>query len=477
MLSTIGTRTDWSAVRNNAIASPAQAGGGGLSATQIYQINQLDAVRKIGPSALSASASYFSPQNNSSFNPGGSSDVRLSAAARTQSSLAEFKKTLETVTLNLTAPLQAQVSSSVSSSISNSDAKVLSAKALQGGKTQAALDIEVQQLAQSQQIQSKNFTPADVTVGTGKLTIQSGELTATGGQVSGGRVVTITIDGRNNTLAGIAEAINRSDAKVSAQVVRDASGSRLQLTGQETGAANAFTVSVQDGDDNNNTDESGLSALRFDAVSTPPNRLAQDAKLRIGERDVIAQSNTVSDSSSNLQLQLFTEGKASVALSRDSAAVTSKAVDLVANYNKVREQLLAIDDSSARRELKNLDDSFKGLSVNTGGERLVSADLGLSRDVTGKLFINETRLSQQALSKPEASNDLINTAVDKLSTQLNASLNERGSLVSTIKVIRDSRGVQAGVSSLLQSFGSGGDIMLNRRATGGIQQYLLVAGF
>src|SRR5882757_3726266 len=97
------------------------------------------------------------------------------------------------------------------------------------------------------------------TVGSGTLTIAVGGLSAD-----------ISIDTTNNTLAGIAAAINSApnNPGVSASVITTTDGSRLVLTGTRTGLANQITVTPSGGD-------GGLATLAFTSVA------AQDASFSI----------------------------------------------------------------------------------------------------------------------------------------------------------------------------------------------------
>ncbi|GAB4345126.1 MAG: hypothetical protein Kow0099_25140 [Candidatus Abyssubacteria bacterium] len=98
--------------------------------------------------------------------------------------------------------------------------------------------ITVNKLAQTHQLASQGFADTDTTsIGVGTVTLQVGS----------GAATTITIDAGNNTLAGLRDAINNSDAEVTASIVSDGSASnpyRLLLTSDKTGAANAMTVAV-----------------------------------------------------------------------------------------------------------------------------------------------------------------------------------------------------------------------------------------
>ena len=73
---------------------------------------------------------------------------------------------------------------------------------------------------------------------------------------------TVTIGSGNNSLDGLAAAINGADAGVSASVVIDNGGARLVIKG-ETGAANAFTLTNGPSD----TADVNLQRFTFDGAA------------------------------------------------------------------------------------------------------------------------------------------------------------------------------------------------------------------
>ena len=185
MLDRIQRSTDLSSIANYARSSPVRGGGGGLSAAEIYQINQLDAVRKISAFGFGSISSDIGAQVLSQRFMA-SSDVKISAAARTQSSLAEFKTQLQQLT-QASNPLKVQ----------SAQPQLINATPIQGGKLQSALSLEVKQLAQGQQIQSRNFAPTELEIGTGKLVLQRASLSAGGEATLIGTAVTINITSQN----------------------------------------------------------------------------------------------------------------------------------------------------------------------------------------------------------------------------------------------------------------------------------------
>ena len=188
----------------------------------------------------------------------------------------------------------------------------------------------VTQLAQAQQERSAAFTASDEVVGTGTITIQVGSADA----------VDVTIDSDNNTLAGIASAINNADAGVTAAVVYDGSGNYyLTMTSQETGTANTITFSVAD-DDGNNDDAAGLSGL----YTTPPShtltetQAAKNSQLTLNGIPVERAGNTIDDLIDGVTLTLKQEDPAnpfSITVSRDLDSIKSKVQDFVDNYNSL----------------------------------------------------------------------------------------------------------------------------------------------
>jgi flagellar hook-associated protein 2 len=118
----------------------------------------------------------------------------------------------------------------------SSDTSLLTAAA-SSGATPGVYSLTVSSLAQAQEIASQGFDSPNSAITQGTLQIQ----TASGGST------TITIDNTNNTLQGLANAINSSTAGVTASVVNDGGDPRTQpyrllLAAKGAGTANAVTI-------------------------------------------------------------------------------------------------------------------------------------------------------------------------------------------------------------------------------------------
>ena len=142
-------------------------------------------------------------------------------------------------------------------------------------------------------------------VGTGTLTLEIGQPTYSSG-VSGSysgfvadasKTVSISIDSSNNTLAGIRDAINASTAEITASLVVDGNQTRLLFTADNTGAATAMSISIDD-DDGNDADASNLSRLAYNVTAGFSNvseaRASQDASFKLNGLDLTNSSNVIS---------------------------------------------------------------------------------------------------------------------------------------------------------------------------------------
>ena len=108
--------------------------------------------------------------------------------------------------------------------------------AVSGGPINGTYNVTVSQLASAESLASQGYTSSDASVGDGSVTV-----------TIGGQPTSITIDSSNDTLSGLAGAINGAGLGVTAQVVNTgAPGApfRLQITSNATGSAQAFSISA-----------------------------------------------------------------------------------------------------------------------------------------------------------------------------------------------------------------------------------------
>src|SRR6202453_2843953 len=188
--------------------------------------------------------------------------------------------------------------------------------------------LEVQNLATAASLTSQAFTGgAASTVGTGTLTI-----------AVGGASTSITIDSSDNTLAGIASAINSASNNpgVTASVISTSGGARLVISGTSTGAANAITVTQSGGD-------GGLSSLVYDPTNNITNltqsQAAQDANFTLNGFAATSANNVVTGAITGVTLDLLGTSAANtpttLSISADPASAAASIGTLVTAVNGV----------------------------------------------------------------------------------------------------------------------------------------------
>jgi flagellar hook-associated protein 2 len=286
--------------------------------------------------------------------------------------------------------------------------------------------LSVSQLAQSQLVATSDFSSSTATVGTGTISIQLGAWNSTNTAFtpnSSSGATTITISAGNNSLQGVANAINAANAGVTASIVNDGTGARLVLTSSTTGANNGFEVSVNDSD-GNNTDASGLSALAYNPAAsggTPQTTLlqsAQNANLTIDGVAISSATNTVSNALQGVTLNLTgtTSTPTTLQISQDTSAANSAIQGFVAQYNALVSTIagltantpggtngpLAADPSVAviTTDLQNI---VASVFNNTGSSSIQSLnDLGIAFQEDGTLTLDQSTLNSALASNPSA---------------------------------------------------------------------------
>lgn len=277
-----------------------------------------------------------------------------------------------------------------------SDSTVLSASASSTAAT-GTYSISVTQLAKYHAVRSNtDYAATTDTFNSGTLAISIG----------GGAAVNVTIDGSNNTLAGIRQAINDASAGVTASIVNDGTTNRLILTSKTSGSAGAINVTVTD---NGGGGSNALSQL--DTASLVDVQTADNALFTINGLSVSRSSNTVTDVVDGLTLNLTkgtaaTPGVANVTVSRDTAAITGAIENFVKAFNTAIDHMKsstaynAITKTGAalygEGTVRSIRTDMGALAFSTvtgiaGGIDSLSS-IGISIQVNGSLAIDSTKL-------------------------------------------------------------------------------------
>lgn len=337
---------------------------------------------------------------------------QISAVATLKSNITDFTKALENLVKGGTLSSQPVVS----------NAGVLSATTLTGGNLSGLNStIKVTQLATAQTaVSTKITTPKTTTFGEGTLTLKIGTVTTdekgnpilkgTDADNNGAEdVIPIKIDGTNNTLSGIAAAINATKSGVTASVVNDADGGAYLSLKGATGAAQAFSLSSNSAD----LSQFAVDPLSSDTSAMNVSSKSQNAKLTMDGVDVERASNEVSDLIAGAKLNLTSVGTTTLTSSRPTTAITNAVGDFVDTYNGIVQTIKEQTDPitgvlRADPAAKNLLRALQGLTskvLNSGaaaGAPSTLAAIGVRTTREGLLEVDDTALTAAMTNSPDA---------------------------------------------------------------------------
>jgi flagellar hook-associated protein 2 len=257
-------------------------------------------------------------------------------------------------------------------------------------------NLRVTSLAKSQTLVSESSTMGGYAsdtaknFGTGTFTITD----STGGKSP----VTITIDSTNNSLQGIATAINASGANVTANIINDGSGTpyRLAIIGKDT---NTYAVSAS------------LTGGTYDTPTFDQKVAASKAVFNLDGIDMTRTSNSVADAIPGVTLNLLKPNDPSettITIGNDTAAITTKINNFVSSYNSVMSLInqytsydqktktagVLLGDSTIRTVLDTMQTALTNRVAYATDSLISLADIGITSDkTTGELSVNSTTLS------------------------------------------------------------------------------------
>lgn len=260
--------------------------------------------------------------------------------------------------------------------------------------------VEVSTLAQAHVVGSDPFTSTSDVVGTGTLTLSAG-----------GKSADITIDSSNNTLIGIAAAVNaQTDLPITASVINTGSGYRLLFSSDSTGAANNITATVTTDGDGNDSNDGGLSQLSFNTTNSfmTQTNAALDAAFTFNGVPVTRPSNTVTDLVDGLSLTLNGSNvgsPATVKVGLDTKTMGDNVAKFIEKFNalqKLYNEMTAYDpdsgeaavltgDATLRNVFNQSRSTMHSMIVGLVGQEVRSlTDIGISTDAdTGEITFDQ----------------------------------------------------------------------------------------
>jgi flagellar hook-associated protein 2 len=364
--------------------------------------------------------------------------AQVSAFGTFNSALATFQATL--ATLKDPTQLAGRTASVADTTIASATA---TAAAVPGQYT-----LQVQNLATAASLSSQPVASATSTVGTGTLRISVGTTSSS-----------ISIDSSNNTLAGIAAAINSASDNpgVSASIITTTAGARLVLSGTHTGAANGLTVTQSGGD-------GGLAALVYNpgVISTMPGltqtQPALDANFSVNGYPATSGSNQVSTVITGVTFNLLKPtpaatstvpaGSTTLTIGNDTAgAQTSigtfvtalngllKSVQSLTSYDAATQTAGPLLGNATLQSFQNQLSKILGqvnAGISNGPNSLAS--LGITANPQGTYSTNTTTLGNTLTASLDSVGKLL-SGPNGIATQLNTFVNQYlqvGGLLDTI---------------------------------------------
>jgi len=353
----------------------------------------------------------------------------VSASIQPQQTLLQASQTTDQTTISALGSVQSALSSlqtavdAITSggalsqlTAQSSNSSVFSATAGTGAAA-GSYQVQILTLAQANTVESSSFSSQNAAVGTGPYTFTTGSSS-----------FTVTLDSSNDTLSGLASAINGATGNngVSASIVNGTGGSYLLLSATQTGTANAVSVSA-------------ASPISFTSVQP-----AADATGTIDQLPFDSASNVVSSALSNVTLNLASASPSTtqtLTVSANTQSASSAVQSFVSAYNAAL-SLIASDtaytpgstsstpgtagpllgDLATESVSRQLQSIVGGTAGSSGGAFSLLSQIGVTANSDGTLAINASTLSSALQQNPGAVQGLFSGS-NGIGTQLDTLLN------------------------------------------------------
>jgi flagellar hook-associated protein 2 len=325
--------------------------------------------------------------------------ARISAVAQVRSDIESFASSFAGLVAGGTLQSQPNIA----------DPAILGALAQPGVRAgNLSAEIEVMQLAKAQTLYSGYLANAVAPVGQGVMTLSVG-----------GTDYPFTIDAGNDSLTGLATAINASASGVTASVISDGNGARLVLKGA-VGASGAFTLTNAGGDP-------GL-----DRFAHPPAtggmtlaQAAQDAAFKVDGIAYSRSSNTVTDVFPGITLSLkqAAPGKQiAITSNRPGELIKQTLQDFVAAFNSLKADISKANTATRGDQgLRSMEQQLSALitkAVTSDAEINSLSDIGVKTNRDGSISLDAARLETVLREKPDAVEALLSPTRDATHSEI-----------------------------------------------------------
>lgn len=335
-----------------------------------------------------------------------------SALSTFQTAMAGLSSTSQVLQMNATSSNTAALSATASNSA-----------------TAGTYSINVNSLAQGQQLAATGQASLTSPIGTGASTT----LTFNFGTISGGTLgsngqysnatftsngtgsKTVTINSSNNSLQGIASAINSANIGVTASIVNDGSSTpyRLVLSSNMPGASNSMQISASG-------DSAISSLLSYDPSGTQnltQTVAAQSANFTVNGLSVTSNSNTTSTAipGVTLNLQQTTASPLTLSVAQNTSGLSTAVNNFVQAYNSLNTAITSVASYNASTQtagpllgdfgvqsLQSQIRSTLNTAITANGAYTTLSSIGVTFQTDGSLSVNTSTLNSAISSNPNA---------------------------------------------------------------------------
>ena len=340
----------------------------------------------------------------------------VSSFGQLQSALSTFQTSMQN--LNKASSYQ-----SVNAGVTNTSVATVSATPQAATGSYSLL---VNKLAQSQTLVTAGQANSTSAIGTGTISFNFGSIsggTSVNGQYSGAAFTnagaapkTVTIDSSNNSLTGIASAINAANIGITASILNDGSSNpaRLSLSVTNPGVANSLQISVAG-------DPALSSLLSQDPQGTQnltETSTAQNAQFSLNGIAISSPTNTSTTTIPGVTLNLLTTNTTAttLAITKSTSGTTTainafvtayntiqSVISSATSYNATSKQSGALQGQNSVNSIMNQMQAILNAPV-PGAPNAISmlAQVGVSFQSNGSMSLDNTKLTAALASNPSA---------------------------------------------------------------------------
>lgn len=326
----------------------------------------------------------------------------------------------------------------------SSDASVLSASANTAAQA-GSYSLDVKALAQGESIATNtsfSSLTSDIATADGQIHIELGTTSGTTFTPNSGTTpISINISAATSSLSDIRDAINKSNAGVTARIVDVGGGTsnyKLVLTSNSTGANQSMRITTWDSaGTTQQTDNSGLAQLSFDPAKASGagnefqvTTTAQDAHVKFNNLDTYRSTNTFSDLITGVTVTLKDSGPTTLTLAKDTSGVKNAIDSFVKAYNTAAQQVRKLSSYDATtkkgevlagdagaRSLQDMLTQMLNFSVPTQSSNVKTlTDVGVTVQRDGTLLFDSAKLDSALSSDATAVSQLFAGVYDQTKT-------------------------------------------------------------